>query len=63
MQTAKKQKRFTVALDETDYTALIALGQSVNPPLNLQYLLRLSVRNFLEQNSLEQLTLPLDRPK
>lgn len=63
MAGSKHQKRFTVSLDEADYDALIDLGQAVNPPLNLQYLLRLSVRNLLEQYSSEQLSLPLDRPK
>lgn len=54
------QKRFTVSIDQTDYEALVSLGQSVNPPLNLQYLVRLSVRNLLDQHAAQQLSFPLD---
>jgi hypothetical protein len=54
------QKRFTVSIDKSDYEALVALGQSVNPPLNLQYLVRLSVRNLLDHYPEQQFTLPFD---
>ena len=63
MQGSKHQKRFTVALDTADYDALVELSRSANPPVNLQYLLRLAVRNLLEQHAARQLTFPLDRPR
>lgn len=55
-------KRFTVSLDPADYAALRALGEAQKPPLNLQYLLRLAVKNLLDQHATKQLTFPLDRP-
>ncbi len=61
MTALKPQKRFTVSIDETDYDALQALGRSVSPPVNLQYLLRLAVRNLLEQHKAKQLSFPLER--
>ncbi len=61
MSSLPKQKRFTVSVDQIDYDALVALGQSVNPPLNLQYIVRLAVRNLLEQSSAQQLSFPLER--
>ena len=60
MPGLKHQKRFTVALDRAEYDALFALGGSVNPPVNLQYLLRLAVRNLLDQHAAKQLAFPLD---
>ena len=54
-----KQKRFTVSLDESDYAALRELGEAQKPALNLQYMLRLAVRNLLDQQETQQLTLPL----
>ena len=61
MPSLPKQKRFTVSVDQGDYDALVALGQSANPPLNLQYLVRLSVRNLLEHYAAQQLSFPLER--
>lgn len=61
MTVLTHQKRFTVALDQADYDALLALGRSVNPSLNLQYLVRLSVRNLLDEHAAHQLSLPLER--
>lgn len=57
----RPQKRFSVSLDVDDHTALVALGQAQRPPLNLQYLVRLAVRNLLDQHAAKQLTFPLDR--
>lgn len=57
----KHQKRFTVSVDQADYDALQSLGQTVSPPVNLQYLVRLAVRNLLDQHAAEQLTFPLER--
>lgn len=59
MPETKSPKRFTVSLDEADYKALSELGQSISPPLNLQYLMRLAVRNLLDQHASKQLILPL----
>jgi len=55
------QKRFTVSVDQADYDALRNLGRAVSPPVNLQYLMRLAVRNLLEQHAAKQLTFPLER--
>lgn len=54
-----QQKRFTVSLDQAEYEALRELAESQKPPLNLQYLLRLAVRNLLEQHAAKQLSFPL----
>jgi hypothetical protein len=61
MAKPQKQKRFTVSLDESDYVALRQLGESQKPSLNLQYLLRLAVKNLLDQHAANQLSFPLDR--
>lgn len=55
------EKRFTVSLDRADHAALVELGRSTNPPVNLQYLLRLAVRNLLDEHASGQLVLPLER--
>ena len=61
MAELKHQKRFTVSVDQADYDALLELGRSESPPVNLQYLIRLAVRKLLEQHSAQQLVLPLER--
>lgn len=61
MSSLKPQKRFTVSIDQADYDALQELSRSVSPPVNLQYLLRLAVRNLLEQHAAKQLSFPLER--
>lgn len=55
------EKRFTVSIDKADYDALMELGRSSSPPVNLQYLLRLAVRNLLREHASNQLTFPLER--
>lgn len=55
------QKRFTVSVDQADYEALQELGRTATPPVNLQYLMRLAVRNLLDQHAAKQLTFPLGR--
>lgn len=55
------EKRFTVSVDQTDYDALQELGRAASPPVNLQYLVRLAVRNLLEQHAAKQLPFPLER--
>lgn len=59
MAGLKHQKRFTVSVNQADYDALQDLGQTVSPPVNLQYLMRLAVRNLLDQHAAKQLTFPL----
>ena len=54
-------RRFTVSIDQDDYDALQALGRTVSPPVNLQYLMRLAVRNLLDQHEAKQLTFPLEQ--
>jgi hypothetical protein len=61
MAKASEQKRFTVSLDEADYAALRKLGEAQKPSLNLQYMVRLAVKNLLDQNAAKQLSFPLDR--
>lgn len=61
MAESRQQKRFTVSVDQADYDALQELGHSVSPPVNLQYLVRLAVRNLLEQHASKQLSFPLER--
>lgn len=55
------QKRFTVSVDQVDYDALQELGHTASPPVNLQYLMRLAVRNLLDQHAAKQLQFPLKR--
>lgn len=61
MTRLRHEKRFTVSVDQADYDALQDLGRSANPPVNLQYLVRLAVRNLLDQHKAQQLALPLER--
>lgn len=55
------EKRFTVSVNQADYNALQELGRAASPPVNLQYLMRLAVRNLLEQHAAKQLPFPLKR--
>lgn len=59
---AAAKRRFTVSLEERDYDTLRALGAAQRPPLKLQYMVELAVRNLLDQNDNDQLTLGLRRP-
>lgn len=61
MTQITQQKRFTVALDQADYDALQDLGSKLRPPVNLQYLMRVAVRNLLDQYASRQFTFPLER--
>lgn len=61
MAVLTHQKRFTVSVDQADYDALVDLGRSASPPVNLQYLVRLAVRNLLDQHAAQQLSFPLER--
>lgn len=61
MPKLREQKRFTVSLDAADHQALLELGEAQRPPLTLQYLVRLAVKNLLEEQAAKQLSFPLDR--
>lgn len=60
MAKALRQKRFTVSLDVEDYDALRAIADDHRPPLKLQYVVSVAVKNLLERQSAKQLTFPLD---
>lgn len=60
MAKAAQQKRFTVSLDSKDYEALRALAEGRRPPLTLQYVVSLAVKNLLERHAAKQLSFPLD---
>lgn len=57
---AEKQKRFTVSLDAADYDALRAIADDHRPPLKLQYVVSVAVKNLLERHATKQLSFPLD---
>ena len=61
MAQSAKMKRFTIALDEADYAALRELGERQKPSLNLQYMVRLAVRDLLDRHADAQLPLILPR--
>jgi hypothetical protein len=61
MAQSAKMKRFTIALDEADYAALRELGERQKPSLNLQYMVRLAVRDLLDRHADAQLPLRLPR--
>jgi hypothetical protein len=60
MAKAAQQKRFTVSLDSGDYEALRALAAEHRPPLTLQYVVSVAVKNLLERHAATQLSFPLD---
>lgn len=57
---ALRQKRFTVSLDVEDYESLRAIADEHRPPLKLQYVVNVAVKNLLERQAAKQLTFPLD---
>lgn len=57
---ALRQKRFTVSLDVEDYESLRAIADDHRPPLKLQYVVNVAVKNLLERQAAKQLTFPLD---
>lgn len=57
---ALRQKRFTVSLDIQDYETLRAIADGHRPPLKLQYVVNVAVKNLLERHAARQLTFPLD---
>lgn len=54
------RKRFTVSLESGDYDALRAIADHHRPPLKLQYVVNVAVKNLLERQAAKQLTFPLD---
>lgn len=60
MTKAAQQKRFTISLDSGDYEALRALAEGHRPPLTLQYVVGVAVKNLLERHVAKQLSFPLD---
>lgn len=59
MTRPAKMKRFTVALDAAEYAALRELGERQKPSLNLQYMVRLAVKDLLDRHADAQLPLKL----
>jgi hypothetical protein len=57
---AGQKKRFTVSLDAGDYETLRTIAASHRPPLQLQYVVNVAVKNLLERHAARQLTFPLD---
>jgi len=55
-----QKKRFTVSLDAGDYDTLRSIADSHRPPLKLQYVVNVAVKNLLERHAARQLTFPLD---
>jgi hypothetical protein len=43
-----------------DYDALRAMAEGHRPPLSLQYILNVAVKDLLEKHATRQLALPLD---
>lgn len=61
MSGSTRQKRFTVSLDPADYDALRVLAEGHKPPLKLQYVMGVAVRQLLDRHAAKQLSFPLDR--
>lgn len=55
-----QKKRFTVSLDAGDYDAMRSIADSHRPPLKLQYVVNVAVKNLLERHAARQLAFPLD---
>lgn len=61
MASESNQKRFTVSVDQADYDALRQIAAAHKPKLSLQYVLRVAIKNLLDQHAAKQLSFPLDR--
>jgi hypothetical protein len=55
------KKRLSISLEVEDYDALRALAEGHRPPLSLQYVLNVAVKDLLEKHASRQLALPLDK--
>lgn len=60
MTKPEGKKRFTISLDASDYDALRVLADGHRPPISLQYVLNVAVKDLLEKHATRQLDLPLD---
>ena len=60
MVRAKQQKRFSVSIDMADYATLRALAEGHRPPLTLQYVVNVAIKDLLERHASKQLAFPLD---
>ncbi|MDD4932193.1 MAG: hypothetical protein PHO89_01835 [Methylacidiphilaceae bacterium] len=49
-----------MSLDSGDYETLRALPEGHRPPLTLQYVLSVAVKNLLERHAAKQPSFPLD---
>lgn len=58
---SSSKKRLSISLELEDYDALRALAEGHRPPLSLQYILSVAVKDLLEKHATRQLTLPLDK--
>ena len=55
------KKRLSISLEVEDYDALRALAEGHRPPLSLQYVLNVAVKDLLEKHASRQFALPLDK--
>lgn len=60
MAKAQNQRRFTVSLDADDHESLTALAEGHRPPLTLNYVVNVAIKNLLERQAKRQLAFPLD---
>jgi len=58
---SSSKKRLSISLELEDYDALRALAEGHRPPLSLQYILNVAVKDLLEKHATRQLALPLDK--
>ena len=61
MAKTEGKKRFTISLEASDYDALRVLADGHRPPLSLQYVVNVAVKDLLEKHTARQLILPLDK--
>lgn len=61
MGMTNSKKRLSISLEVEDYDALRALAEGHRPPLSLQYVLNIAVKDLLEKHGARQLALPLDK--
>lgn len=61
MAKLTQNRRNIVSLDISDHTALFDLDLAASPPVNLQYLMHLVVRNLLKERASRQIMLLLKR--
>jgi hypothetical protein len=61
MGKSDTKRRFSISLEVDDYEALRALAEGHRPPLSLQYVVNVAVKDLLEKHASRQLTLPLDK--